>query len=74
MKLETTFRGAEEFWNGARIIEGLRKPVPSESGTYLTRRPDSRHLVQTIAPFAPQDEPAVTRTPTHISTESDWLR
>ena len=24
-----------------RLIEGLRRPVPSESGTYLTRTPDS---------------------------------
>ena len=45
---------------------------PNTRLMYIVRR--DHHLIQTIAPFDPRDEPEVKRTESGVLSESEWLK
>ena len=45
---------------------------PTTSLMYIVRH--DHHLIQTIAPFDPADEPIIERTESGVGTTANWLR
>ncbi len=45
---------------------------PTTSLLYIVR--EDHHLIQTIPPFDPADEPAIKRTESGVGTKGRWLR
>lgn len=57
-------------WNAHNTLVSDWDPITS---LMYTVRQD-HHLIQTILPFDPEDEPAIERTESGVGTEGRWLR